>query len=402
MRHHAYPLALALGAFAPAAALAQSSVTIYGRVNATVENVQATGSSAANGDFSSRFRVSSNSSRVGFRGVEDLGNGLKAWFQVESAANVDAGGGTWASRNSGVALQGGFGHILFGQWDTPYKVATGRLDPFDNTGIGAYTGIMGLSGSLTAGQGGTNYQQRASFDRRTSNVVQYWSPRAAGFGFRAAYGAPDSDKPPPGPNASITPSLWSALVDYEGGPLYASLAYERHEDYQPLNTLLGVANSTNGTDQGWKIGASYRLGAFTLAGAFEYLDYEGDGLASALVTSLVGPGLQNVEHKMTNFFVAATYETGPHVLALLYAYKSDDELNGRDVSDTSAQQFGFRWGYNFSKRTQVYLVATRINNDSNAFQTFGVNPIGATLPLGLSASRGADPTGYGIGIIHNF
>src|SRR4029077_2370081 len=116
------------------------------------------------------------SSNLGFRGTEDLGAGLRAFFQIESAVNIDDGSssGFWASRNSGVGLQGNWGQFIVGQWDSPYKVSTSRIDPTGNTGIGAYTGILGGTGSITAGQGGTNFSQRASFDRRISNVVQYW------------------------------------------------------------------------------------------------------------------------------------------------------------------------------------------------------------------------------------
>src|SRR5258706_853387 len=98
------PLA-GMGLFAgPAAALAQSTVTIYGTLNADVESVKAEGGSGTN--FSSRSPVTSNSSNIGFRGTEDLGQGLSAFFQIESSVNIDSGtsSGFWASRNSGVAL----------------------------------------------------------------------------------------------------------------------------------------------------------------------------------------------------------------------------------------------------------------------------------------------------------
>ena len=399
MRHQLKAAALAIAAL-PGFAAAQSSVTIYGTLNADLESVSATGSSVPNGNFPSRGRVSSNSSNVGFRGVEDLGNGLKAFFQVESSANIDEGGGTWASRNSAVGLTSAWGQILIGQWDTPYKVATARLDPFGNTGIAAYSGIMGFSGSITAGQGGANFQQRASFDRRTRNVVQYWTPTLSGFNARLAYGAADSDKPT-GADQGLTPTLWSVAASYESGPFYAAVAYERHADFEPLNTLL-AAPFTSGRDDGIKIGASYRIGAFTIGAAYEQLKYRGDSLASAQVTALLGPGPRNVDYELGNWFVAASYELGPHVLALAYGQKESDELNGADVAGTRARQVSARWGYNFSKRTQLYAVATWISNESNAYQTFGVNPLGATVPLGLSASRGADPAGYGIGLIHRF
>src|SRR5437867_1493372 len=76
---------------APLAAHAQqSSVQIYGTANVDVESVRATG--AASGiNFPSRTRVTSNSSNLGFRGTEDLGSGLNAWFQIESAVNFDSG-----------------------------------------------------------------------------------------------------------------------------------------------------------------------------------------------------------------------------------------------------------------------------------------------------------------------
>ena len=162
---------------APAIAAAQSTVQIYGTANLDIESVEATGA-ASGQNFARRSRVTSNSSNIGFRGNEDLGAGLKAFYQIESAVNFNDGttSGFWASRNSGVGLQGGWGQFLLGQWDSPYKYSTLRLDPTGDTGIGAYTGILGGTGSITAGQGGTTFAQRASFDRRVSNVVQYWTP----------------------------------------------------------------------------------------------------------------------------------------------------------------------------------------------------------------------------------
>ena len=88
---------------APAVALAQSTVQIYGTLNGDFESVKATGSSGTN--FPSRNRVTSNSSNLGFRGTEDLGQGLRAFFQIESAVNFDSG--TSSGRLLTIASVGG-------------------------------------------------------------------------------------------------------------------------------------------------------------------------------------------------------------------------------------------------------------------------------------------------------
>src|SRR5262245_59811353 len=140
-------LATSLAAL-PGLAAAQT-VEIYGTIKVDVETVKATGATIPGQDFASRGRVTSNSSNVAFRGTEKLGGDLSAFFQVESQVNVDDGtsSGFWASRNSGVGLLGGWGQFILGQWDSPYKVATLRIDPMADVGIGGYGGIIGSTGA---------------------------------------------------------------------------------------------------------------------------------------------------------------------------------------------------------------------------------------------------------------
>ena len=384
---------------APAIAAAQSTVQIYGTFNIDAESVEATGA-ASGQNFARRSRVTSNSSNIGFRGNEDLGAGLKAFYQIESAVNFNDGtsSGFWASRNSGVGLQGGWGQFLLGQWDSPYKYSTLRFDPTGDTGIGAYTGILGGTGSITAGQGGTNFAQRASFDRRVSNVVQYWTPSWNGLSGRFAYGTAGAQQGSAttgvAEGSGLKPSLFSAMAAYETGPLYATLAYEHHKDFQPLNTLLG-APASNGRDEAWKAGVSYRLlDRFTLGGIYERLEYRADDIN----------GLGALERKVNNVYLVGKYETGPHSAALAYGWKGDEKLSGAgfsDLPDSKAHQITARYGYSLSKRTQLYALATRITNGSNAFQEFGNTPITSTT-LFQDPSRGADSTGFGLGMIHSF
>src|SRR5688500_18793159 len=119
-------IALALaGAFAAPVAMAQTAnpVTLYGRVHLTFEYVEVEGASG-----SKRTRIQDQASLLGVRGTEDLGGGMKAFFQLETAFAPDQTGGAFANRNSGVGFQGGWGSILMGRWDTPFKVATGAID----------------------------------------------------------------------------------------------------------------------------------------------------------------------------------------------------------------------------------------------------------------------------------
>jgi predicted porin len=385
---------------APAAALAQTTVQIYGTLNGDVESVKATGS-ATGTNFASRTRITSNSSNVGLRGTEELGQGLRAFAQIESAVNFDngaQGGAFWASRNSGIGLISGYGQLLIGQWDSPYKFSTLRFDPTGNTGIAAYTGILGSTGSITAGQGGASFAERASFDRRVANVLQYWTPTWRGLTARFAYGAGDtnvgSSSTGVAESTNMRPALYAGTVIFESGPWYATVAGERHRDFQSLNTLLGAAPST-GKDDGLKAGLQYTFGGnWSLGGIVERLKYEADDIN----------GLGSLERKVTNWYLVGKYSVGPHSVALSYGQKGEEKLTGAgfsDLSDSKARQVAARYGYSLSRRTQLYAIATRISNDANAFQTFGNAPITSTT-LFRDPARGADPTGFGLGMIHTF
>ncbi|TMD03311.1 MAG: porin, partial [Chloroflexi bacterium] len=115
-------------------------------------------------------------------------------------------------------------------------------------------------------------------------------------------------------------------------------------------------------------------------------------------------GLGALERKVNNVYVVGKYETGPHGVALAYGWKGDEKLSGAgfsDLPDSKAHQITARYGYSLSKRTQLYALATRITNGSNAFQEFGNAPITSTT-LFRDPSRGADSTGFGAGMIHSF
>jgi len=388
-------LALAVAATSvSASALADdSTVTLYGTLNADFENVKAEGCQSANCvDVKQRNRVSSNSSNIGFRGLEPLGEGLNAWFQVESSVPLDGsgGGGLWSSRNSAVGLNGSFGSILLGQWDSPYKSSTVRLDPFGDTTIAAYTDILGGNTANTVGNTGL------SFDRRMRNTVQYWTPNWAGFSGRIAYGA-NEEKPPGG---TSNPTSYAGSASYDNGPLYVTLAYESHKDFGIFNPVL----APQGTDNALKVGASYTIAnVFTVAGIYEQIKYKTD---KQLTPTSIN------ERKFHDWWTSATYKLAANAFSLGYGQREEYKDNGAELANSEAKFYSARYGYNFSKRTEFYAFYVRIENNAASRNDFvvGVNPLGADgngggapaagFPSALPA--GADPQGVGVGFIHKF
>jgi predicted porin len=355
--------------------LAADNVSIYGTLNVDIENVK-----IGNSGFPSRNRVSSNSSNIGFRGQEDLGGGLKAWFQVENDVRVDGSTtGAWTRRNSAVGLTGAWGTVLLGIWDTPYKNFTQPLEAFYTTTIAAYVSIMGNGTATTP----TTLNNVASFDRRQGNTMQYWSPKWNGFGFRVAY-VPDEAE-----TAIRDATLWSAAASYEHGAFTIVAAYERHRDFQAAGT----------GDTGWKVGAAYKFGKTRIAAVWEGLEYElvpgGKVQRDALFVSLV--------HSVGNFDIRAQYinaddtDGTPCVGGGVTGVISG--LPNCAIDDSGADQYAVGVFYHFSKRSTVYALYTRLDNGANARYDLGINPAGISAGV---AGLGQDPRGFALGIRHRF
>src|SRR5690606_23843081 len=140
MRKTLIGLAVAGVLAAPLAAQAQgSNVQIYGLLQPSFDYID-------NGDEKGGF-IQDNNSRLGFKGSEDLGGGLKAIFQLESRVAFDerGDGAGWVNRDSWVGLAGGFGSLTVGNHQSAYVRSTASLDPFADT-IGDYNNIMSVYG----------------------------------------------------------------------------------------------------------------------------------------------------------------------------------------------------------------------------------------------------------------
>lgn len=302
-------IALAALATLSGAALAQSSVTIYGRLDASVGSERIDGVST-----SKLFSGNLTTSRLGFRGTEDLGGGLRANFQLESALTVDDGtaGGLRFNRASWVGLSGGFGQVRLGLADSPFKdiydmgVSNNLYDSeFTPTKIGYLSGTVGSASGVT------------DYTSRPSNLVRYDTPNFGGFTGSVAY-AFDENVAPSTANSQIT----AFNLRYRGGPLDVGLGYQEQD------------NETATLDRDYTVlAAAYDFGAFRVSGQYQLSD-QGNGLEDKDVSVGVIVPLSS------NFDVSVGIAQGK------------SELNGATTGEGKAFSIGAT--YALSKRTRLY------------------------------------------------
>lgn len=336
MKKSLIALAVAGVVSAPAFA-ATSNVDIYGVVNVAIQDTD-----ASNTDI----QVTDNFSRIGFKGAEDLGGGLKAVWTIESGLGSGSDGmgtGSIGTRNTFVGLAGGFGTFVMGRHDTPYKMGTGSLDIFGDT-IADYN--LGRLDSVSLVDN--------IHDRRDASAIAYISPTFSGF--HAAVAVVSTNNLNLATSASSLNSgdsfdAVSATGVYSNGPLFASLSYQNVE----------VADST-----AWKLGVGYTFGDTKVGFVYEDIDnlvsVTGTGAAATLAPTTTDRDswLVNVAHTM-----------GPIVLKAQYGQA--------DVGAADQDQWALGADYNLSKRTSAYLVYGNGDNDA-----------------------GDDVSGWNLGVKHSF
>src|SRR5690606_8448937 len=242
-------IAAAVVAALPAFAQAQTNVTMYGIVDASVNAIDL-------GDNSRTAMVvgtgTMSTSRWGVRGSEDLGGGLKAVFQLEAEVGVDTGstgssGANFWSRTAQVGLQGGFGTVKLGRGYTP---AFRMVGTWDALSYGLFNNMLTAtvpvtpSGTVGTGAGGADIAQT-----RFSNGIYYDSPSFGGITVNAAYASGETTDKALERSAN---EGWDISIGYKGGPLHIGGYYEQTKD--------AVANET----ERFGIGGGYDFGAFRL------------------------------------------------------------------------------------------------------------------------------------------
>lgn len=400
-------LAIASALAAPAAFADTSNVTVYGTANMSYD--------LTNNGVIGTNKVSSNLSNIGLKGSEDLGDGLSAVWQIEQQINIDnstTNANSFATRNSFLGLSSAsIGTALLGRHDTPYKIATRGFDVFadsiaDNRSLMGGAGLIASVTPLTpaAPLGNvlgavSDIGAATSFDGRQGDVVAYISPAMGGFTGAIGYVAGAE-----GANAAgnTKGKAWSLAGLYGNGPLNVNLAYEVHDLGTAPGTLGGLATLNGLKESAWKIGAGYTMDAFTLNGVYEKThDNFGNGLVALVpATAPFLAGTDILGHH--TYYLSGKYSFGSDAVKLAYTRMGDRNMAGL-VTSTGAKQWALGYDHNMSKRTTLYALYTRLNNDTNS--NFGLSTAGTTggMPAAAAAAGVVNkPSAWSFGMKHTF
>lgn len=363
-------LTIAVAAAMAAPMAVQAEATIYGKLHLSLDWVDYSDNNANALGQGYRYNASSNgycttpglkgwdvcsrASRLGFKGSEDLGNGLKAIWKIETqvamsdadTSIVDNDPGTLRWRNTYIGLAGNWGTMLMGRHDTPMKMSTAKQDIFSDT-MADYN----LAGNLQ--------------DIRADNVVAYVSPNWAGFTLAGAIipvgGSTASGAANPGDADSIADG-WSVAGQYDNGPFFAALAYEAfNEDMVPANDDFNK----------WRAGVGWNADLFKVNFVWESdIDYQ------------------------NSWVINGQFNFGNNAVKAMYTQSDEKNNNGAKFAsvfgpavDTDAWAVGL--DHYFSKRSTVYLLYTAKDAD------------GKDLCATCSNSTG-DWKGWSLGMIHDF
>lgn len=312
---------LAVPASANAYEILGKKLEVYGKVHMSVD---ASNNDRAAPNNQKDFSVSSNSSRLGFKGQYDMQNGMAALYQIEQEVNLDSGGDTFATRNSFIGLKGSFGTVLAGIHDTPFKDVAGKWDMFGDT-IGDRRAILGAGATL-----GNKMNQRGK------NALMYKN-KFGDLELRAMYSSDAADSAP-GALDNNNNDMGSIAVFYHNGPLFLAAGYEK---WSNLDGSLGKA-------KGWRAAGGYKFGQAKLGVVYESIKTD-DPAAVSLDRKAWG----------INGSFNVTKAT-----AIKAQYMRAGDYKGVSNSGASVATLGV---FNkIDKYNAVYAAYTRTSNDANA------------------------------------
>ncbi|WP_313071752.1 porin [Melaminivora sp.] len=357
-------------------AMAQSSVTLFGIVDANVTHVNH--ATAAGKSMTGMGHSGNATSRLGFRGVEDLGGGLKAGFWLEGAVSNDDGNGTGAGagpgfafkRRSTVSLMGNFGEVRLGRDLVPSYTKVSSYDVFGQVGIGQFMGWNTWSqvSNLTPAAVAADNADANGF--RQSNMLAYYTPNFGGFTAGLGYGL---DERTAGGHAG---RYMGGFVAYDNGPFSITGALDRR-DVLYTNAFAPLAD---GKKDMYSLGVAYDAGMAKISAMAQQTRFKSIPTATG-----------TTDNKVNAYLIGAAAPVGAGQFRIQYA------LYDQKAIDSKAHQLSLGYVHNLSKRTAVYGTLAHIRNKNNsnlALASTGVANAGPGV--------GNNQTGLSLGVRHSF
>lgn len=290
--------------------MADSNVTVYGRLHLSVEYLDNSDDGALN--------VSSNSSRLGFRGQLPVSDSLSAIFQLEGTVDTDIRGGQIATRDSFVGLRGDFGTLRLGYFDTPLKTIRSRTDLFGDQ--------IGDARNMTLGN-----------DHRFRNSIGYTSPKLGKVTIDSQFSVDQNNQ------ATATDNddwAFSSSVFVRESNIYAGIAYE-------------IRNSGDDDVSAIRAGLSYTINAIRLTAFVQHFSAEADAIT-------IGGGMS---YKVNDDFT---------VKGQAYLVNSDND-------DSNGIMLALGTDHRLSRHTLLYTAFAMSSNDDNAMFASSGGGHGSTL-----------------------
>jgi len=379
---------------------AHAEVTVYGKLYPQINHISVDDSSAVGTTVStlsakatgtpgtSVTAMQASNSRLGFRGNENLGNGMKAIFQLEMNAHINdgTGGSTLFSRNTFLGLAGGFGTVKLGKIDTVYKQLGDHL-----SFLGVSSGNFVSNSSILAKTGfGTS--SASSFHLRRDNSIIYYSPKFGGVQALFDYSLGQV------PGSASSGSVISAGLRYKNGPIYLALAHEIHKDLFGGSNNVAAAMSNTKTvgassdDTSTRLTAQYHFNKGTIA----ELDF-----ATTELNESGGATGHFQDYKHNSYAVNVQHTMGPVKLQASYgaATAGSCSLVGGVACNTTGldgKKLNLGASYSLSKSTYFFALYSKMRNGDAARYN------SSELKTATYIAPGAGTNQFAVGLSHSF
>lgn len=336
-----------LAAFA-GMAHAQTNVTIYGIIDTGY--AKETGS-----DWQMSFW---DYNRLGFKGTEDLGGGMKATFQIEK--RFDPGKGSTLGNDfdgaSNVGLAGNWGAIRLGRINSLEVENFRRFDPFNEQGVSStllstlnFNRLSNMARYDSPVWGGFSFSASYALGQNTDKATYKGTSQPGTSGGGLAGGVTDANYATTLKNNGLDNDGYALSLNYNNGPLLLNANYELIPD----------------SDKGyiWSLAGKYKIDNFSIGLGYQHTTNK--GYRPQVTGSTFSKNQLGVKSKQDNVFLAAEYETGPHKFAgiLNWMRVSDIDLANNGVAgagqfsnygDGDVKKIGLGYWYSLSKRTSLY------------------------------------------------